>query len=110
METNCEYDLYEDFEDYDESLCVDELEDLDESVSVDEIWDDELDELKLYQAEKKRDENDEYEEYDEEYANRGYGGNEWTEEDAWDAMTDGMYGEMPRNPWAYDAMMDAMGY
>ena len=99
METNYEYGFYEDFEDYDES------------VSVDEIWDDvELDELELYQAEKKEKDSEEYEEYDEEYASSGYGGYEWTEEDAWDALTDGMYGDMPRNPIAYDAMMDAMGF
>jgi hypothetical protein len=35
---------------------------------------------------------------------------EWTEEDSWDALTDGMYGEMPTNPAEYDAMMDAMGF
>jgi hypothetical protein len=38
------------------------------------------------------------------------GGYEWTEEDSWDALTDGMYGEMPRNPMEYDAMMDALGF
>lgn len=38
------------------------------------------------------------------------GGYEWTEEDSWDALTDGMYGDMPSSPWEYDAMMDAMGY
>ena len=37
-------------------------------------------------------------------------GNEWTEEDSWDALTDGMYGDMPSNPLEYDAMMDAMGF
>lgn len=36
--------------------------------------------------------------------------NEWTEEDSWDALTDGMYGDMPSSPWEYDAMMDAMGF
>ena len=49
---------------------------------------------------------DSYEEY-EYYENDGY---EWTEEDSWDAMTDGMYGEMPRNPLVYDAMMEAIGF
>ena len=49
---------------------------------------------------------DSYEEYD----NYECGGYEWTEEDSWDALTDGMYGEMPRTPWEYDAMMDAMGF
>ena len=54
---------------------------------------------------------DEYDEYDEDYEcdgqDRGY---EWTEEDSWDALTDGMYGDMPSNPMDYDAMMDALGY
>jgi len=54
---------------------------------------------------------DSYEEYDDcecdSYDNGGY---EWTEEDAWDALTDGMYGDMPRNPMEYDAMMDALGF
>ena len=49
---------------------------------------------------------DSYEEYDD-YECDGY---EWTEEDSWDALTDGMYGEMPRNPMEYDAMMDALGF
>ena len=60
---------------------------------------------------------DSYEEYDDicrEYDNcecdsydSGY---EWTEEDSWYALTDGMYGDMPSSPWEYDAMMDVMGY
>ena len=59
---------------------------------------------------------DSYEEF-EEYENDYYDdsdyecdGYEWTEEDTWDALTDGMYGEMPSNPMDYDAMMDAMGF
>lgn len=44
---------------------------------------------------------------DEDYECGGY---EWTEEDSWDALTDGMYGDMPRNPLDYDAMMDALGF
>ena len=28
----------------------------------------------------------------------------------YDALTDGMYGDMPSNPLEYDAMMDAMGF
>lgn len=35
---------------------------------------------------------------------------EWTEEDTWDALTDGMYGEMPDDPLMYDAFIDALGY
>lgn len=51
---------------------------------------------------------EEYEDYEcEDYDDCGY---EWTEEDSWDALTDGMYGDMPSSPWEYDAMMDAMGF
>ena len=35
---------------------------------------------------------------------------EWTEEDSWDALTDGMYGDMPTDPLMYDAMMESMGF
>ena len=54
---------------------------------------------------------DSYEEYDD-YECESYddGGYEWTEEDSWDALTDGMYGDLPRNPMEYDAMMDALGF
>ena len=53
----------------------------------------------------------ENEEYEDDYECGGYeDGYEWTEEDSWDALTDGMYGDMPSSPWEYDAMMDAMGY
>ena len=54
---------------------------------------------------------DSYEEYDD-YECESYddGGYEWTEEDSWDALTDGMYGDMPRNPMEYDDMMDALGF
>lgn len=45
--------------------------------------------------------------YDEDYECGGY---EWTEEDSWNALTDGMYGEMPSSPWEYDVMMDALGF
>ena len=48
------------------------------------------------------------EEYDDEYSFDG--GYEWTEEESWDALTDGMYVDMPSNPMEYDAMMDAMGF
>ena len=54
---------------------------------------------------------DSYEEY-EDYENdsHDYEGYDWTEEDSWDALTDGMYDEMPNNPLEYDAMMDALGF
>lgn len=45
--------------------------------------------------------------YDADYY--GSCGSEWTLEDSWDALTDGMYGDIPNSPWEYDAMMDAMG-
>ena len=50
------------------------------------------------------------EEYDEDLYDEESYGYEWTEEDSWDALTDGMCGKMPSNPLEYDAMMDAMGY
>lgn len=54
---------------------------------------------------------DSYEKYDD-YENDSYagGGYEWTEEDSWDALTDGMYGDMPTDPLMYDAMMESMGF
>jgi hypothetical protein len=52
------------------------------------------------------DEDNDWEESD----NYECGGYLWTEEDSWDALTDGMYGDMPNSPWEYDAMMDAMGF
>lgn len=53
---------------------------------------------------------DSYEEYDDfECESNYYCDSEWTEEDAWDVLTDGMYGDMPSNPIEYDAMMEAMG-
>ena len=54
---------------------------------------------------------DSYEEFDD-YENDSYsgGGYEWTEEDSWDALTDGMYGDMPTDPLMYDAMMESMGF
>ena len=54
---------------------------------------------------------DSYEEYDDyECESNYYCDSEWTEKDAWDALTDGMYGDMPSNPIEYNAMMEAMGY
>ena len=50
----------------------------------------------------------EYDDYESDYYDDG--GYEWTEEDSWDALTDGMYGDMPRDPLMYDAMMEAMGF
>lgn len=35
---------------------------------------------------------------------------EWTEEDTWYALTDGMYGEMPDDPLMYDTFMDALDF
>lgn len=50
---------------------------------------------------------DEYCEKYDDYECTGY---EWTAEDSWDALTDGMYGDMPTDPLEYDAMMDALGF
>ena len=53
----------------------------------------------------------ENEEYEDDYECGSYEeGYEWTEEDSLDALTDGMYGDMPKTPWEYDAMMDALGF
>ena len=59
----------------------------------------------FYEERESYEENDGYEcgNYDEEDF-------EWTQEDSWDALTDGMYGDMPDDPGMYDAMMDAMGF
>ena len=60
---------------------------------------------------KSYEEHDSYEEYDGyECGNYDDEDFEWTEEDSWDALTDGMYGDMPDDPGMYDAMMDAMGF
>lgn len=91
-------------EDFDEPI----IDDFDDSDNL-EIYDD--DELNDYLARKNRQDNDEEDEWDDEF--EYYNENstsDWTEEDAWWALTDGMYGEMPRNPIAYDAAMDAMGF
>lgn len=53
---------------------------------------------------------DSYEEYDNYECDSYDDGYEWTEEDSWDALTGGMYGDMPSDPRMYDAMMDAMGF
>jgi hypothetical protein len=53
---------------------------------------------------------DSYEEYEDFECDSHEEGYEWTEEDSWDALTDGMYGDMPTNPLEYDAMMEAMGF
>lgn len=60
-----------------------------------------------YEFEDNEFESDEFEGY---ACSHEYEGYEWTEEDSWDALTDGMYGDMPSNPIDYDAMMDAMGF
>ncbi len=63
---------------------------------------------------------DSYEEYGEEEAFNEYDscefdnleceGYEWTMEDSWDALTDGMYGDMPNNPMDFDLMMESLGF
>ena len=64
-----------------------------------------------YDDYKENEEFDDYDEYEDEYeCDDQDGGYEWTEEDSWDALTDGMYGDMPSNPMEYDAMMDALGF
>ena len=75
-----------------------------------DFYDDSYEEYDEYEEFEECDEYDEYDddEYErDDYEDRGY---EWTEEDSWDALTDGMYGDMPSNPMEYDAMMDALGF
>lgn len=49
--------------------------------------------------------------YEEDFEDdRVYCGSEWTLEDSWDALTDGMYGDYPSDPRVFDAVMDAMGF
>lgn len=59
------------------------------------------------------DEYDEYEEYDDREEEQDYQeydyGDQWTEEDSWDAMTDGQYGEYSGGV-DWDRMMDCLGY
>lgn len=110
--------IMEDYESLEQPEAFDEpfVEDFEEPIIEDsddwgnlEIYDD--DELNDYLAQKSCQDNDEEDDWDDEF--EYYGENstsEWTEEDAWWALTDGMYGEMPRNPIAYDAAMDAMGF
>lgn len=85
-----------------------EFEDYDDRDDL-EIYDD--DELNDFLARRNRQNGEEEDEWDDEYEYYSDdSSSEWTEEDAWWALTDGMYGEMPRNPIAYDAAMDAMGF
>ena len=51
---------------------------------------------------------EEYNDYEcEDYDDSGY---EWTEEDSWDALTDGMYGDMPSDSNMYDAIIEGLGF
>lgn len=51
---------------------------------------------------------EEYNDYEcEDYDDSGY---EWTEEDSWDALTDGMYGDMPNDSIMYDAIIEGLGF
>ena len=55
-----------------------------------------------FEDDEELDEGEEYDEYDDYYDdNEDYqgGGYEWTDEDAWDAMTDGQYGDYPGPGW-----------
>lgn len=91
-------------EDCDEPI----IEDFDDSDNL-EIYDD--DELNDFLARSSQQDNDEEDDWDDEFEDYDEStSSEWTEEDSWWALTDGMYGDFPRNPIAYDAAMDAMGF
>lgn len=44
------------------------------------------------------DEDDYYDDYEDDYDDYD-SGYEWTDEDSWDAMTDGQYGDYPGSDW-----------
>lgn len=94
------YEVYEDFED--------EVPE-DESDTI-EVYEDE--EVTDYLRARERESYEEEEEYDEDecFLTDSYYDRRQAQEDAWWALTDGMYGDMPTDPIAYDAMMDAMGF
>ena len=71
-----------------ESLCIDNIED----DSLDLILEDEDDSLDICLLD------DDVEDYEDDYNDYG-SGYEWTDEDAWDAMTDGQYGDYPGSGW-----------
>ena len=70
-----------------------------------EIYDDEVNEYLARRNRYQFEAADEYEE--EEY---GWLNTDSTDEDTWWALTDGMYGECPRNPIAFDAALEALGF
>lgn len=103
-----------------ESLCIDNieddsldliLEDQDDSLDIcmldDDLDDDNLtliledqdDSLDICMLDDVEDVEDDYDEdYEDDYDNYD-SGYEWTDEDAWDAMTDGQYGDYPGPGW-----------
>lgn len=84
-----------------DDLFSDVIEEMFEELPIEVKMDmDEEDLEDLVDEDNDREESDNYE----------CGGYLWTEEDSWDALTDGMYGDMPNSPWEYDAMLDAMGF
>lgn len=71
-----------------------------------ETYEDE--ELNDYLARRSSHLDEDYDEYEE--ADFEYPAISSEEEDTWWALTDGMYGDCPTNPIAYDAAMEAMGF
>ena len=103
----------EDF--FDESYEVYDIEDFEDEVPEDEsdtieVYEDE--EVTDYLRARERESYDEEEEYEEDeyFPSDTYYDQMQAQEDAWWALTDGMYGDMPNNPIEYDRMMDAMGF
>lgn len=77
-----------------------------------DFWEDSFESEELendsYESEEYDDDSYDCGEYDGDYY--GCGGYEWTMEDSWDALTDGMYGDIPNNPMDYDLMMESLGF
>lgn len=102
-ETLAESDEYEDgywVEDEEESL-----EDIYEAFI--ETYDDE--DVNEYCKKFYRCQNEE-EDYEDEYDDYGWEETNSYDEDTWWALTDGMCGECPRNPIAFDAALEALGF
>lgn len=90
-------------EDEDDSLDICMLDDDLDDDSLTLILDEEDDSLDICllddDVEDHEDDCDDYDEdYEDDYDDYG-SGYEWTDEDAWDAMTDGQYGDYPGSGW-----------
>lgn len=98
----------ESYEAYDIEDFEDEVPE-DESDTIEVYEDEEVDDYLRARERALYDEEEEYEEGEDFLTDSSYGRRQ-AQEDAWWALTDGMYGDMPTDPIEYDRMMDAMGF